>query len=611
MAVLLRHDITLLIGRPHGTVYGSRTLKKRVIVYLKSFIGYISNKISNFTFHFKIHCIMIKIFCVNTQTTKEFPEGTALIDMLPEFDYERPFPVLSAKVNNVSQGLKYRAFNNRKVEFLDFRSYLGRSVYSNSLCFLLYKSLTDIFPNCKVVIRRPISKGYFCSVDKGDGVMLTEDELEKVRQRMLDIVAEDMPFRRHEVSQEEAVELFTKMGYDDKVKLLQTVNDVYVNYYTLGGTPDYYYDALLSSTGYLKVWDLSIYRGGLLLRVPDRHEPEKLAPFFEQPKTFEVFAESQQWNKIMGLENVGDVNLACAGGEASDLIKVAEALQEKKIVQIAEEINSRVHSKQPVRIVLITGPSSSGKSTFCKRLSIQLKACGLHPISFSTDDYFVNRLDTPKLPDGSYDFDNFDTVDHEYLQNDIIKLMNGETVEVPEYNFTTGIREMNGKKLKLEEGMVLLVEGIHALNPKLTNRVPDASKYRIFINTITSISLDDHNCIPTSDNRLLRRIVRDYNKGAFTARESIANWPNVRRAEVKWIYAFQENADVMFNSTYILEFAVLRAHAEQILRTVPKNCREYSDAHRLLKFLNYFTPVSDKDIPSTSLIRSFIGGSNL
>ena len=554
---------------------------------------------------------MIKIFCVNTQTTEEFDEGTALIDMLPRFKFEQPFPILSAKVNNVSQGLKYRAFNSRQVEFLDYRSYLGRSVYCNSLCFLLYKAITDIYPNSKVVIKRPISKGYFCSVDKGDGTPLTEEQLDEVRQRMRRIVEKDIPFRRHEVRQEEAIELFTKLGYEDKVKLLRSVNDMYVNYYTLGHTTDYYYDALLSSTGYMKVWSLTMYRGGLLLRVPDRHHPEELAPFFEQPKTFEVFAETSKWNKIMGLSNVGDVNLECTRGEAPDLIKVAEALQEKKIVQIAEEINRRVHMEKPVRIVLITGPSSSGKSTFCKRLSIQLKACGLHPISFSTDDYFVNRLDTPKLPDGSYDFDNFDTVDHEYLQNDIIKLMNGETVEVPEYNFKTGIREMNGKKLKLEDGMVLLVEGIHALNPKLTDRLPEESKYRVFINTITSISLDDHNCIPTSDNRLLRRIMRDYNKGAFTARESIANWPNVRRAEVKWIYRFQENADVMFNSTYILEFAVLRSHAEQILMTVPKNCPEYSDAHRLQKFLNYFTPVSDKDIPSTSLIRSFIGGSNL
>lgn len=554
---------------------------------------------------------MIKIFCVNTQTTKEFPEGTALIDMLPAFNISQTFPILSARVNNVSQGLKYCAYNNRKVEFLDYHSYLGRSVYCNSLCFLLYKALTDLFPGCKLIIHRPISKGYYCTVSKVDGTTFSQEDLDKVRIRMKEIVESDMPFHRHEVSTEEAIELFEKLGDDDKVKLLKTVNDVYVKYYTLGNTTDYYYDVLLPSTRYLTVWSLTMYRGGLLLRVPDRHHPDQLAPFFEQPKTFEIFSESVKWNKIMGLENVGDVNLECSRGEAPDLIKVAEALQEKKIVQIAEEIDRRVHAENPVRIVLITGPSSSGKSTFCKRLSIQLKACGLHPISFSTDDYFVNRLDTPKLPDGSYDFDNFETVDHEYLQNDIIKLMNGETVEVPEYNFSTGIREMNGKKLKLEDGMVLLVEGIHALNPRLTDRLPDSAKYRIFINTITSISLDDHNCIPTSDNRLLRRIMRDYNKGAFTARESIANWPNVRRAEVKWIYCFQENADVMFNSTYILEFAVLRSHAEQILMTVPKNCPEYSDANRLLKFLNYFTPVSDKDIPSTSLIRSFIGGSNL
>ena len=554
---------------------------------------------------------MIKIFCVNTQSTKEFPEGTSLKEMITVFNIDQTYPILSARVNNVSQGLKYRAFNNRKVEFLDYRSYLGRSVYSNSLCFLLFKAVTDLFPNCKLVIHRPISKGYYCMLTKADGNNLKVEELEDIRRRMNEIVDEDLEFHRHEVPVEEAIRLFEELGYDDKVKLLKSVNDVYVKYYTLGDTTDYYYDVLLPSTKYLKVWSLSIYKDGLLLRVPDRHNPEQLAPFFEQPKTFEIFSESVKWSKIMGLDNVGDVNLECSKGEAADLIKVAEALQEKKIVQIAEEINARVHAETPVRIVLITGPSSSGKSTFCKRLSIQLKACGLQPISFSTDDYFVNRLDTPKLPDGSYDFDNFETVDHEYLQNDIIKLMNGETVEVPEYNFTTGMREMNGKKLKLEDGMVLLVEGIHALNPRLTDRLPDCAKYRIFINTITSISLDDHNCIPTSDNRLLRRIMRDYNKGAFTARESIANWPNVRRAEVKWIYRFQENVDVMFNSTYMLEFAVLRSHAEQILMTVPKNCPEYSDANRLLKFLNYFTPVSDKEIPSTSLIRSFIGGSNL
>lgn len=556
---------------------------------------------------------MVNIFCINSGTSRTFAEGTTLMDMLPAFleDFHSPYPVIAAKVNNVVQGLKYRAFNNRQVEFIDYTSYQGRSVYCNSLCFLLCKAARDVFPEYKLIIRRPISKGYFCTLVRPDGAEVTDVELEALKSRMREIVDADIPFRRHEVRKEEAIELFRSLGYDDKVKLLDTSGDVYVNYYTLGGTADYYFEALLASTGALKVWDLSIYRGGLFLRVPDRHRPEELAPFVEQPKTFEVFSENQRWNRIMRLDNVGDVNLACQRGEAGDLIKIAEALQEKKIVQIAEEIERRVNQEEPVRLVLITGPSSSGKSTFCKRLSIQLKACGIRPISFSTDDYFVNRLDTPLLPDGSFDFDNFDTVDHDYLQSDVVRLLSGEEVEVPEYNFVTGLREYNGKRLKLEPGAVLLIEGIHALNPRLTDRVADCAKYRIFINTITSISLDDHNCIPTSDNRLLRRIVRDFNKGAFSARESIMHWPNVRRSEVKWIYPYQENADVLFNSAYLVEFAVLRAHAERILMTVPKDCPEYSEVHRLKKFLGYFTPVSDKDVPATSLLRSFIGGSSL
>ena len=554
---------------------------------------------------------MINIFCKNTKTSKTFTEGITLLEMLQEFDFERPYPILCAKVNNVTQGLKYRAFNSREVEFLDYTSYTGRSVYCNSLCFLLCKSVRDLFPQSRVVLRRPISKGYFCSIDKGDGSPVTAEELEQIVSRMKEIVNADMLFRRHEVRTEDAIRIFKEMGYEDKVKLIETTADVYVNYYTLDGTPDHFYEALLPSTGYLKVWSLTAYRDGFLLRVPNRHAPEELAPFCEQSKTFEVFSENLKWNRIMGLENVGDVNAACQRGEASDLIRIAEALQEKKIVQIAEEIERRINDPEhPVRLVLITGPSSSGKSTFCKRLSIQLKACGIRPISFSTDDYFVNRVDTPRLPNGEFDFDNFETVDHAYLQSDLMKLMNGETVDIPEYNFVTGLREFNGKKLKLEKGSILIIEGIHALNPRLTDQVEETSKYRIFINTITSISLDDHNCIPTSDNRLLRRIVRDFNKGAFTARESIMHWPNVRRSEVKWIYPYQEMADVLFNSAYLVEFAVLRAHAERILMTIPKNCPEFSEAHRLKKFLSYFTPVSDKEVPATSLLRGFIGGSS-
>lgn len=552
---------------------------------------------------------MVRIFCKNTGTYKEFLEGTPLLDIAPAFEFDKPYDILAAKVNNVAEGLRFRVFHNRDVEFLDYRTYIGRNFYSRSLCFLLYKATRDLFPESRMTIRRPISKGYFCSVYKNDGSFLTEEDVEAIGSRMRELVNENIPFKRKELQIGEAIRIFKESGDLDKVKLLETCGEVYITCYSLGDVTDYYYDELVPSTGYLKTFGVKLCHGGILLRIPDRHHPEDLAPLHEEPKTFEVFAETHKWNWIMGLSNVGDVNESILKGNASDLIQISEALQEKKIVQIAEEIERRHNDPEnPVKLVLITGPSSSGKSTVCKRLSVQLKACGLHPISFSTDDYFVNRIDTPKLPDGSYDFDNFDTVDHEYLQKDLVKLLNGEEVEVPEYNFITGRREFNGKNLKLGERSVLLIEGLHALNPRLTEKVPEKEKFRIFINTITSISLDCHNCIPTSDNRLLRRIVRDYLKGAFTARESIANWPNVRRAEVKWIYPFQENADVLFNSAYLVEFAVLRTHAERILATVPKNCPEYSEAHRLLKFLHYFVPVSDKEIPPTSLLRGFIGG---
>ena len=554
---------------------------------------------------------MVRVYCKNTDSFQEFPEGATLLDILPFFDFDKPYPILAAKVNNVTQGLKYRLFNNRDVEFLDYRSYAGRNVYCRSLCFLLCTAVQDVFHGSSIRLRRPISKGYYCDLSKPDGSPVTEEDIRRIDERMREIVAADYPFHRHEVQVREAIKIFSDLGFADKVRLLQTSDQLYTNYYTLGDSADYYYDALLPSSGYLQVWSLMPYHDGFILRVPDRHHPQQLAPFFEQPKTFDVFLETNRWNRIMGLGNVGDVNIACREGKASDLIQVAEALQEKKIVQIAEEIDRRSRNPEhPVRVVLITGPSSSGKTTFCHRLSVQLKACGLRPVFFSTDDYFVNRLDTPLLPDGSFDFDNFETVDHAALEKDVVRLLAGETVEIPEYNFQTGIREYNGKQLSLGENSILLIEGIHALNPQLIPQVSEDSKFRVFISTLTSISLDDHNCIPTSDNRLLRRIVRDFNKGAFTAQETIRQWPNVRRSEVQWIYPYQETADVLFNSAYLVEFAVLRNHAEQILASVPKNCPEYSEAYRLLKFLHYFVPVSDKDIPATSLIRSFIGGSS-
>jgi uridine kinase len=556
---------------------------------------------------------MLQIRCKNINVTKSFPEGTSLLDVYQEFadEIHLPYPVVSAKVNNTSQGLKFRLFQNRDVEFLDAREGSGRRVYVRSLCFVLYKATSDLFPGSKLFIEHPLSRGYYCNFKKKGGENLSEGDVELISKRMQEIIDLNMPFRRNEATTEEAVRIFAERGFSDKVKLLETSGQIYSDYYTLGETVDYYYGPLLPTAGYLKVWGLEQYKDGLLLRVPDKDNPLKLAEKVDMPHTFDMFAEKVRWDIIMRLSNAGDVNKAILKGHASELIQVSEALQEKKIVQIAEEIDRRFRTEiDPIRIVLITGPSSSGKSTFCKRLSVQLLACGLRPYSFSTDDYFVNRLDTPKLPNGDYDFDNIKTVDCELLEDHLMRLMKGERVEIPEYNFVTGKREYNGKKLKLTNDSVLIIEGIHALNPLLTERIPASAKFKIYISALTSISLDDHNWIPTRDNRLLRRIIRDYNKGAFTAQETISQWKNVCEAEEQWIFPFQETADVMFNSALNIEFAVLRTHAEVILSSVPKNCPEYSEAHRLLKFIHYFIPVSDKEIPPTSIMREFVGGSS-
>ena len=556
---------------------------------------------------------MLQIRCKNNQVTKNFPEGSSLLEVYQAYaeELQMQYPVISAKVNNVSQGLKFRLYQNRDVEFFDVRSGSGHRVYVRSLCFVLYKATCDVFPGSKLFIEHPISRGYYCNFKKKDAEALTEDDVERIRHRMQEIIELDMSFHRYEATTEDAVRLFREKGFADKVKLLETSGQIYTYYYMLGDTVDYYYGPLVPSTGYLKMWGLEPFQNGLLLRVPDRKNPMLLAPEMEQPKTFEMFAEKVRWDIIMRLSNAGDVNKAVLKGHASELIQVSEALQEKKIVKIAEEIEQRYHrTENPVRLVLITGPSSSGKTTFCKRLSIQLLACGLRPLSFSTDDYFVNRVDTPLLPDGSYDFDNIKAVDCELFEDHLTRLMAGERVEVPEYNFVTGKREYNGKRLRLQNDSVLIIEGIHALNPLLTERIADTLKFKIFVSALTSISLDDHNWIPTQDNRLLRRIIRDYNKGVFSARETISQWHNVCEAEEKWILPFQETADMMFNSALNIEFAVLRTHAELILASVPRNCPEYSEAHRLLKFIHYFIPVSDKEIPPTSIMREFVGGSS-
>lgn len=551
---------------------------------------------------------MLQIRCKNNNISKEFPIGSSLLDIYYGFNLDFPYPVISAKVNNRSEGLNFKVYNNKDVEFLDVRDSSGMRTYVRSLCFVLFKTVTELFPEGKLFVEHPVSKGYFCNLRIGRPIEL--DDVTRIRRRMREIIAENIPFRRVECLTTDAVRVFGEQGMNDKVKLLETSGSLYTYYYKLGGTVDYYYGNLVPSTGYLQLFDVVKYYDGLLLRIPSRENPEVLEEVVKQEKMLDVFKEYLNWSNIMGMNNAGDVNQACEEGHATDLINVAEALQEKKIAQIADTIYHRGENGSRVKLVLIAGPSSSGKTTFSKRLSVQLMTNGLKPFSISLDDYFVDREDTPRDANGNYDYESLYALDLGLFNRQLEALLRGEEVELPRFNFTLGKKEYHGDRLRLEENTILILEGIHALNPELTQHIPDQRKFKIYVSALTTISLDDHNWIPTTDNRLLRRIIRDFNYRGYSARETISRWPSVRAGEDKWIFPYQENADVMFNSALLFEFAVLRSHAEPILMGVPRNCPEYAEAYRLLKFIKYFVPVQDKEIPPTSLLREFLGGSS-
>ena len=551
---------------------------------------------------------MLQIYCKNINKTKSFPIGISLLDVYSGFGLDLPYGPVSAKVNNKVESLTFRLYNNKDVEFQDIRSSSGMRTYVRSLCFVLCKAVEDLYPNGSIALEHPVSKGYYCRLRLDRTVGL--DDVMRVKQRMKEIIAEDLPFERFEKHTTEVVELFRQKGMTDKVRLLETSGNLYSYYYSLGDTLDYYYGSLLPSTGYLQLFDLVKYYDGLLLQVPNREQPDKLEEMIKQEKLLEVFKEHRHWNQILGIGTVGDFNKACNEGYATELINVSEALQEKRISQIADEISLRGKNGNPIKLVLISGPSSSGKTTFSKRLSVQLMASGLRPYPISLDDYFVNRVDTPKDENGNYDYESLYALDLDYFNRDLQALLNGEEVELPRFNFNTGIREMSGNRLKLDEHMILILEGIHALNPELTPQIPAASKFKIYVSALTTILLDDHNYIPTTDNRLLRRIIRDFQYRGYSAEETISRWPSVRAGEEKWIFPFQENADVMFNSALLFELAIIKDYAEPILRKVPNNRPEYSEAYRLRKFLEYFVPLQDKELPPTSLLREFLGGSS-
>ena len=551
---------------------------------------------------------MLQIYCKNNNSTREFPEGSSLLDIYNGFNLAMPYGPVSAKVNNKVESLDFRVYYNKDIEFLDITSSSGMRTYVRSLFFVLVKAVEELYPQGNISLEHPISKGYFCKlhIDRTIGL----DDVQRIKQKMQEIIAADIPYTRTESHTEEVVRLFEKRGMMDKARLLDTYGQLYSYYYQLGDTVDCYYSSLVPSTGYIRLFDIVKYYDGLLLRIPSRENPTKLEEVVKQEKMLEVFQEYHRWNQILGISTVGDLNVACNHGHATDLINVSEALQEKKIAQIADEITHRDQDGKRVKLVLISGPSSSGKTTFSKRLSIQLMTNGLKPYPISLDDYFVNRNDTPLDENGKHDFESLYAVDLPFFEEQLTTLLNGGEVELPRYNFTTGKREMSGKKLRIDEHMILIIEGIHALNPALTPHIPNENKYKVYVSALTTILLDNHNYIPTTDNRLLRRIIRDYKYRNYSAEETIARWPSVRAGEEKWIFPYQENADAMFNSALLFELAVLKDYVEPVLRKVPNRCPEYSEAHRLLRFLNYFVSVQDKELPPTSLLREFLGGSS-
>ena len=546
----------------------------------------------------------VKIRCRNNGEMYDVPTGSTLEDVYAQIGLQMEYGPVSARVNNKVEGMHYRVYKQKEVEFLSLYDSSALRAYTRTLFFVLNKAAHDLWPDCTVVIDIPVSNGYY--VDLRLDRPVTPDDVNAVRQRMQEIIDANVPIHRHETTTEEAIRMFTESRSFSKVKLLQGAGSLYTTYYDIDGYLDYYYGSLLTSTGQLYLFGVEYYFDGLLLRIPSQQDPSKLGAFMRQDKMFEIFKEHHRWQDILGMRTVGDLNRAIQEGHTNTLIQISEALQEKKIAQIADEIAHR----PGIKMVLIAGPSSSGKTTTCKRISVQLAVNGLKPIGISLDDYFLDRDQTPRDESGDYDFEHLHALNIPLLNQQLNALFRGEEVELPRYNFQQGKSEWSGKHLQLKGNEILVVEGIHALNPELTAEIPDSQKFRIYASALTTILLDNHNYIPTTDNRLLRRIIRDYKYRGVSAQETIRRWPSVRKGENRWIFPFQENADAMFNSAMLFELAVIKKQAEPLLEEVYENCEEHAEAYRLLKFLRYIKPISEDQIPPTSLLREFLGGSS-
>lgn len=546
----------------------------------------------------------ITIYCKNNNTYKDVPIGSSLLDIYTALGAPLRYRPMNAQVNNKTESLNFRCWQPKDIEFIDYTQLSGLRTYVRSLCHIFSKAVYDIWPTATLNLEHPVSKGYYCVIHNGKNIDL--ETIERIKKRMWELIDADLPFLHKSVRTVDAAVLFRERGMNDKARLIETAGLPYTSYYELEGYINFFYGCLTPSTGYIQLFDLEPYMDGVLLRIPKQTDPMELQPVIKQDKMFEAYKEHLTLQRTVGLDNVGDLNLAIEKGRFQDIILVSEAMQEKQVAKIAEKIADGY--KEGIRIVLISGPSSSGKTTFCKRLQVQLTTNLLHPVGISLDDYFLNREDTPKDEHGEYDFESLYALDLPYFNKDLKKLLSGEEIDLPTFNFETGQRVFKGKKLKLRENSILVIEGIHALNPELTEFIDDKYKYRVYVSVLTSISLDNHNWIPTTDNRLLRRIIRDYRFRGYSAEDTINRWPSVRRGEDKWIFPYQENADAMFNSAMLYELAALRKFAEPILAQVPESSKANAEAYRLLRFLRYFNYIPTEELPGTSLLREFLGG---
>lgn len=553
----------------------------------------------------------ITIFCKNTGAYHDVPRGISLIELKEQLGIQLKYPIIAAHVNYKVENLNFLMYKPKDVEFLDASSPTGMRVYVRTLNMVLACAIHELYPSMDLRIEHPISKGYYCTLQwhshsedtQHNSPVVTADMVAAIKQRMQQIIAEDRPIYEEEKRTKEVIKMFASQY--NKGTIFETLGNPYCRYFRMGDFIDYYTNVLLPSSGYINVFDLELFQDGMLLRIPNRENPTILEDAIQQDKMFSIFCEYSRWNKLLHIHNVTDFNIACKRNKSFEMIKLAEALHEKKVAQIADAIAE----KRP-KMIFVSGPSSSGKTTFSKRLQIQLMVNGIKPEVLSMDDYFVNRVDTPVDENGEWDFENVKAVDLPFFRQQMQELLEGKEVELPTYDFSIGERVFEGRKLKLQKDSILLIEGLHALNPCILPDVDRSLTFKIYVSALTTINIDNHNWIPTTDIRLLRRVVRDYKYRNFSARETIARCPSVVRGEMKWVYPYQEEADVMFNSALIFEFAVLKRHAEPILQEVPKYCEEYSEAHRLLKFLQYFVPIPEKEIPPTSLLREFVGGSS-